>query len=157
LGGPVLAFVRRFPIWTAIGVFALVGYIFRDFMSGSVADLNLGDCVDLPGLTANTTVKDVQHHPCSDSHHGEVFFIGTVPSGPSGANPGAAAFDSFMSAQCIPAFRSYTGLDYESDKTYDIEFLTPTNDGWAKGDHTIDCFVVRVDGQTFKGSVRIAP
>lgn len=150
----MLGFARRFPIWTAIGVFALVGYLFRDFVTGSVADLKVGDCVDLPSLTASTTVKDVQHHPCTDLHHGEVFFIGAVPG--SGSNPGAAAFDAFISNNCIPAFKSYTGLDYENDKTYDIEFLTPTTEGWARGDRTIDCFVVRVDGQTFKGSVRLS-
>jgi len=157
LGAAVLGLVKRFPIWTAIGVFALVGYLFRDFVTGSVTDLKVGDCVDLPSLTANTTVKDVQHHPCGDMHHGEVFFIGTAPGGSSGAYPGASGFDSFLSAQCVPAFRSYTGFDYETDKTYDIEFLTPTSEGWAKGDHTIDCFVVRVDGQTFKGSLRQTP
>lgn len=151
----VLGVVRRFPIWTAIGVFALVGYLFRDFLSGNVADLKVGDCVDLPSLTADTTVKDVQHHPCGDMHHGELFFIGAVPGGSNGANPGASAFNTFISANCIPAFKSYTGLDYETDKTYDIEFLTPTTEGWAKGDRTIDCFVIRVDGQTFKGSLRL--
>jgi hypothetical protein len=149
-----LAFVKRFPIWTAIDVFALVGYLFRDFLSGSVSDVKIGDCVDLPLLTPNTTIKDVQHHPCSELHHGEAFFVGNVPSGANGANPGTAAFDSFVTAQCVPAFRAYTGLDYETDPTYDIEFLHPTTEGWSKGDHSIECFVIRIDGQTFRGSVR---
>jgi hypothetical protein len=150
-----LTVVKRFPIWTAIGVFALVGYLFRDFLSGSVSDLKVGDCVDLPTPITTATINDVQHHPCTELHHGEAFFVGNVPSGASGANPGVAAFDSFVTAQCVPAFRVYTGLDYETDPTYDIEFLHPTPEGWRKGDRTIHCLVIRIDEQAFRGTLRV--
>lgn len=152
----VVALVTRFPIWTAIGVFALGSFLFRDFLSGNVGDLKVGDCFDPPTLTTqNTLVKDVQHHPCAELHRGEVFFVGDVPGGASAAFPGDEAFLSFIRAQCIPAYRSYTG-DFDTDTSYDFEYLTPTSDGWADGDHAIDCFLVRVDGQSFKGSVRAA-
>jgi len=150
----IVAVVKRFPIWIGIGVFALVGFLFRDFLSGSVTDLKVGDCFDPP--TAVTTVKDVQHHPCTDMHRSEVFFVGNVSAGASGGYPGDAAFDSFVRAQCIPAYQSYTGRDFESDTIYDVHFLNPTTEGWTKGDHTIDCFVVRADGAAFKGSMKAA-
>ena len=54
----------------------------------------------------------------------------------------------------MPAYRSYTGRDFETDTTYDFSYMTPTTAGWTKGDRVIDCFVVRVDGQSFKGSVK---
>jgi hypothetical protein len=150
----VVALVKRFPIWIAIGVFALGGYLFRDFLSGNVGDLKVGDCVDLPGLTQDTIVKEVQHHPCGDLHHAEVFLVEVVPTGANGAYPGDDGFDSFVQSRCVPAFNTYTGLDYDSDPTYDIQPLQPTPEGWTKGDHIINCLLVRVDGATFKGSVR---
>jgi putative regulator of septum formation len=147
----IVMLVKRFPIWTGIGVFALGGFLFRDFISGSVADLKVGDCFDPPALT--TAVKEVQHHPCTDLHRSEIFFVGNVP-GASGAYPGDAEFASYVRAQCVPAFLSYTGRDFDIDLVYDVHYLSPTPEGWKKGDHAIDCFVVRVDGTSFKGSVK---
>ena len=80
----VLALVKRFPIWIAIGVFALGGYLLRDYLSGSAGDLKVGDCFDVPSFeTQSATVKDVQHHPCSELHSGEVFFLENVPATPT--------------------------------------------------------------------------
>ena len=152
---PVIAIVKRFPIWTAIGVFALVGFVFRDFLSGNVGDLKIGDCFDAPSLTTkDAIVKDVQHHPCSDLHGGEVFFIGDIAGAASNAYPADEAFTSFVRDQCLPAYRGYTGREFDTDETYDFQWLTPTAAGWAKGDRAINCFVLRVDGQPFKGSVK---
>ena len=151
----IVMLVKRFPIWTGIGVFALGGFLFRDFISGSVGDLKVGDCFD-PPLAAGTTVKEVQHHPCTDTHRSEIFFVGNVPAGTDGAYPGDATFDAWVRSQCIPAFESYTGRDFDSDLMYDLHYLNPTPEGWKKGDHTIDCFVTRVDGTAFKGTVKAA-
>ena len=154
--GAVLAVVRRFPIWTAIGLFALVGYLFRDYLSANVSELKVGDCFDLPsGVVTEATVKDVQHHPCSDSHDAEMIFIGDVPN-VAGGYPNKTAFESFVKAQCVPAFKTYTGRDFDTDETYDMSFLFPVTDGWAKGDHSVECFVIRVDGQSFKGTIKAA-
>ena len=151
----VLALVKRFPIWTAVGVFALGGYLFRDVLSGNVGDLKVGDCFDPPtAAAADSTVKDVQHHPCSDPHGGEVFFIGKAPGEANAAYPSDDAFLSLVGAECMPAYRTYTGRDFETDTTYDFSYMTPTAEGWTKGDRVFDCFVVRVDGQSFKGSVK---
>jgi len=99
-------------------------------------------------------VKDVQHHPCSDLHGGEVFFIGKVPGESGAAYPSDDAFVSFIGAQCVPAFKAYTGRDFDTDTIYDFSYLTPTTSGWAKGDRVVDCFVVRIDGQPGKGTVK---
>jgi hypothetical protein len=159
MSGPVgvlLGIVRRFPFWTAVLVLAAVGYLFRDYLSANVSDLKVGDCFDLPagGATA-ATVKDVQHHPCTDMHDAEMVFIGQVPN-TAGGYPGKTAFQSFVKAQCVPAFRTYTGRDFDTDQTYDMSFLFPLTDGWAKGDHTVQCFAIRVDGQSFKGTIKTA-
>jgi putative regulator of septum formation/DnaJ-like protein len=162
-GGPVvavlrfgLAIVKRFPIWTAVGLFALAGLLFRDYQSANVGDLKVGDCFDLPAArSAAATVKDVQHHPCTDTHDAEVVFVGPVP-GANGEYPGDAGFEAFVKAQCVPAYQTYTGRDFETDTTYDMSFLVPLSEGWATGDHTLDCFAVRVDGQSFKGTIKAA-
>lgn len=155
---PLVTLVKRFPIWTAIGVFALVGFVFRDFLSGNVGDLKVGDCFDAPALTTkDAAIKDVQHHPCSDLHGGEVFFIGNIGGAASSAYPADDAFTSFVRDQCLPAYSSYTGRSFDTDVTYDFQWLTPTASGWAQGDRAIDCFVLRVDGQLSKGSVRASP
>jgi hypothetical protein len=152
---PVIALVKRFPIWTAIGVFALVGYLFRDFLSGNVGDLKVGDCFDAPALTTkDAMVKDVQHHPCADLHGGEVFFIGNIAGATSTAFPADDAFTAFVRDQCLPAYTSYTGRNFDADVTYDFQWLTPTATGWARGDRAINCFVLRADGQPSKGSLR---
>jgi hypothetical protein len=159
LAGPlgfVLGLVRRFPIWTAIGLFALLGFLFRDYLSSDVTELKVGDCFDLPaGITKTATVKDVQHHPCTDLHVAEMVFVGNVPD-PGSAYPGDVGFQSFVKAQCVPAYNSYTGRDFDTDQTYDMSFLVPTTDGWAKGDHALQCFAVRSDGTSFKGTIKAA-
>ncbi len=151
----VLALVKRFPIWTAIGVFALGGFLFRDYLSGSAGDLKVGDCFDVPSFkTQGAMVKDVQHHPCSELHSGEMFLRANLPGEASAAYPADAAIDAFAHDQCVPAYRTYTGRDFDSDETYDIQYLTPTTDGWKKGDRAVDCFLLRVDGQSVKGSAK---
>lgn len=152
----VFAIVRRFPIWTAIGVFALGGYLLRDFTTGSVTGLKVGDCFDVPtGDLRGTVLKDVQHHPCGDAHSAELIFIGSVP-GTDDSFPGIPSFTAYAKKECAPAFQSYIGRSYEADTTYDLTYLYPTSDGWKKGDRGITCFVTRVDGKPITGTVRVS-
>jgi len=147
----VLGIVRRFPIWTAIGVFSLVGFVFHDFLSGSVEDLKVGECFDVPAGV--TTLKDVQHHPCTSRHDAEMIYIGSI-SGSTATYAGDAAFEAFAKANCVPAFNSYLGRDFDTDEIYDMTFLYPTTDGWTNGDRVINCFVVRIDGHQMTATVR---
>ncbi len=76
-------------MWAAIGVFAVVGFLFHDYLSGNAGDLKVGDRFDVPTVASqSTTVKDFQHHPCSELHSGEVFFIANVPGEANAAYPG---------------------------------------------------------------------
>ena len=68
--------------------------------------------------------------------------------------PDGYEFTSFVRDQCLPAYGAYTGRSFDSDVTYDFQWLTPTASGWAKGDRAINCFVLRADGEPSKGSVR---
>ena len=146
--------LRRFGLWIAVGAFVLGGYLFRDFLSSSAQDLRVGDCFDIPAAaTTAAYVEDVQHHPCTEPHDGEVVFLGRM-SGADDAYPADDAFVAFADTHCVPAYRSYTGRDYEEDVTYDMPYLIPTSEGWAKGDRDVACYVVRADRQPGTGSVK---
>jgi hypothetical protein len=56
-----------------IGVVAVGALIFRDRLSGSAGELKVGDCFDVPAVQTN--IRDVQHHPCNESHTGVVMSL----------------------------------------------------------------------------------
>jgi hypothetical protein len=134
-----------------IAVIVIGGLIFRDRLSGSAGDLKVGDCFDEP--KGAQTVKEVQHHPCTDSHTSEVVFVGNVP-GENASYPGEAAFTTFAVQNCSPAFTTYTGKDINSQTDLDMGYFFPLEEGWGKGDHALTCYIVRTDGtpvtQSFK-------
>ena len=143
--------LRNF-VW--IGVIAVVligGFIFRDVLSGQAADLQVGDCFDLPPAT-QTEVDEVQHRPCTDDHQAEAFFVENYPGSRDDPFPGAAAMDDFIAENCIPAFVSYTGKDYYTDEVLDLSAFTPVSEGWKQGDQEVTCFLFRIDEAKFKGS-----
>ena len=135
-----------------IVVIVAVGFIFRDFLSGNASDLNVGDCFD-PPTTVNTVVKDVQHHPCSDAHRAEVFFVADYDQAGQ-AYPGQSAFETWVFDRCVGAFNTYVGRSYEDAKELDFQPFWPTEEGWGKGDKEVTCFAIRVDGGTMTGSVK---
>ncbi len=146
--------MKGFPRWiipiAIIAIIAIGGFIFRDRLSGAAQDLSVGDCFDAP--TAQTEVTDVQHKPCTDAHTAEVIFVGDMPD--PDTVPTGTQMDEYIAAQCIPAFNSYTGRDFQSDTELDIQSLTPTTDGWGQGDHEVTCCAVRIDGATMTASVK---
>ncbi len=103
-----------------IGIIAVIvvgALIFRDRISGSAADLKVGDCFDEP--TGTTLIKDVQHHPCTKAHTSEVIFVGIMP-GSNDAYPAQAVFDDYTLSNCVPAYNAYTGSDFQADTEIDI-------------------------------------
>jgi hypothetical protein len=147
----VRGWIVRIAIVAAI---ALGAFIFRDRISSNAGDLAVGDCFDEPaGLTE---IKDVQHHPCTESHTSEVIFVGDM-AGSKDAYPSDEELRAFMEANCVPAFNSYTGRDYSTDTELDFSTFIPTEEGWKGGDQEISCYVVRVDGAAQSHSVKKAP
>lgn len=136
----------------AIAVIVVGALVFRNYLSGSAGDLRVGDCFDQP--TTLETVDDVQHHPCTDPHTAEIFFVGDHPS--SDTYPTIDAFDSFVYDNCVPAFERYTGRDWETDIELDMAYFYPTSEGWPEGDHEISCYVIRIDSGTMNTSMKAA-
>jgi hypothetical protein len=137
-----------------VAVVVVGGLVFRDRLSGNAGDLKVGDCFDEPQGTQ--TVKDVQHHPCSEAHTGEVVFVGAVP-GDNATYPGDAAFTTFAIQNCAPAFATYTGTAINAQTALDMSYFFPLADGWAKGSHDLTCYIIRTDGTAVSQSFKKAP
>jgi hypothetical protein len=147
----VRGWIVRIAIVAAIAIGA---FIFRDRISSNAGDLAVGDCFDEPaGLTE---IKDVQHHPCTESHTSEVLFVGDHPGG-NDAYPSETQFLEFVQTQCVPAFNTYTGLDFDTDTTLDMGYFFPTGDGWKGGDHEMICYGIRLDKAPSTQSIKKAP
>lgn len=140
-----------------IGIIALIGVgglVARPFLAGGAADLKIGECFDPPAV--GETVDDVQHHPCTDAHGGEVFFVGDVAAADDAPYPTDIAFETQVQGLCTPAFDAYTGLDFVTDPVWTYGYLSPTAESWADGDRGIICYAARLDGATTTTSIKAA-
>jgi hypothetical protein len=119
-----------------------------------VGNLAVGDCFDEPSTAG--VITQVPHRPCDQAHTAEVFAIVTYPDGQSGTYPSDAEFLSAASAQCGPAFDTYTAGGGGLAATVDLLFMTPTTEGWSSGDRTLVCYLRAPAGQTLRQSLRSA-
>ena len=139
-----------------VGLIALVLggiYVFRDKLPGNASTLAVGDCFDVP--TGNETIEDVQHHPCTEAHGGEV--VHSANYEPAGATyPTDAEFEDYAADKCLPAFEAYTGRTYESAIDLEIEWFVPTSESWADGNKKVVCYAVNADGTTLTKSLKVS-
>ena len=141
----------RIGIIAAIAIGAL---ILRPYLSGNVGDMNVGDCFDLP-TSATETIKDVQHHPCTDPHDAEVVFSGKFTSA-TNDYPTDAAFQQFFTDTCLPAYAAYTGADVFATADMDMGYFTPTADSWKSGERKITCYANKLDKSKLTQTVKKA-
>jgi hypothetical protein len=135
-----------------VGVIAVGGWLLRPFIMGDAGGLAVGDCFDQP-TTIDETVDQVQHHPCTDLHGAEVIFVGDYAP-VSGTAPTDEDYESFVFANCPPAFEAYSGRTWEEAIEFDMGYFVPTVEGWQSGDHEISCYVLHTDETQFTGSVK---
>jgi hypothetical protein len=151
IGGVLFGLVRRFWILGLIALIGIGAVVFRDRLSGSAADLQVGDCFDVPPASVQE-IEDVQHHPCTEPHTGEVFLVYDMPGGDE--FPTEEEFFATFSERCVPAFAEYTGSDFETATSLDMTGITPTREGWRSGDRRITCVLVRIDGSPMTRSMK---
>ena len=140
-----------------IGILAVVligGFIFRDFLSGNASELKVGDCFDEPA-SLSESVDDVQHHPCSDTHDAEVFFVADFSAADADAYPADAEMEAWVTEKCFPAFLGYTGRDFVTDPDFGIAWFQPDQESW-KESKRVTCYLYRLDETPFKGSQKAA-
>lgn len=128
------------------------GYLFRDRLSSSASELGVGDCFDVP--TVKTNVRDVQHHPCTESHTGEVFAVVTHPAAKGAPPPAEAALFDYLGNTCGPLFITFVGPVAAGVGQLDAGAFYPPDEGWNDGDRGITCYVYRVDRAAMTGSVK---
>ena len=139
-----------------IGIFVLIGIgalVARPFLTGAAGDLKVGECFDMP-TTASETIEDVQHHPCSDAHDGEVFFVGELPIAKGKPYPGDEALGPLVDSLCLPAFTAYTGLSAVTDPLWTFGAGVPVIEDWDEGSRRLMCYAGRMDGARTSGSIK---
>jgi hypothetical protein len=136
-----------------IGIVAAIlfgGFLFRDRLGGSPAELKVGDCFDLPTTTAQT-VDDVQHHPCTESHTGEVTLVTVHPAADGSKAPTETELNMYLSSTCSDALVSYAGTDNER---FGIGAFSPTDAGWKDGDRGVTCYLAMLDESAMTASFK---
>ncbi|HET7703062.1 MAG TPA: septum formation family protein [Candidatus Limnocylindrales bacterium] len=138
-----------------IAVIAIGAFIFRDRLSGSPADLQVGDCFDVP--TANVDISDVQHHPCTESHTGEVFAVISHPAAKGTPPLTEPQLVEYLGTACVPLFAAYVGQEAVSAGVLDFGAFYPRDEDWNDGDRGVTCYAYRVDDGPMTTSVKKAP
>lgn len=137
-----------------IAVIAGAAFLLRNYLSGSAGDLRVGDCFDVPAETQDIT--DVQHHPCTESHTGEVVFVEDYPSPADASYPSVESFQAYVDDGCVTAFAEYTGSTFEDALSLGMGWFYPGAEGWKTGDHELVCYLMRLDEAPMTQSFRNA-
>ena len=105
-----------------------------NYLGGSrpVTEIGVGECFD---LEATDLIDDVTRRDCTEPHQYEMFFVGDLPEGPF---PSDSEVNLWIDANCLPAFTAYVGSD-PNQTTLSPLFITPTEDAWDSGDHSVQC------------------
>jgi hypothetical protein len=134
----------------AVIIVIVAGYALRDQLSGSVQNLKVGDCFEVP---ATDEVRDVQHRPCSQPHDGEVFVVQDFGDGD--AYPSTTELQTWASEHCLgAAFEAYVGAAYESRDDITVGYLYPLEEGWQQGSRAMTCYLSPADGGAVSESYR---
>ena len=150
-GGPHTGLGRARAGWImgAIGVAGfvalMVGAALTDGFASddvSVHRLEVGDCVDLAGISGPSDVVDrLPRRDCDEPHDAEVFLIDDVAVD-SDEYPGDTSLTAEIEEQCTGrAFEDYTGGTF-ADSSLDYFFLYPTEESWDAGDRGFVCMAV---------------
>lgn len=128
------------------------------FSSGTTTatkDLEVGNCYNTVSSKAggNNPVGEVTVVDCAKTHTYEVIAQTTFPDDVDKL-PNEGSIKSLGEGFCQgEEFTKYIGVD-ASSSGYQIEYLSPSDDTWAKGDRKISCVVAQGDKSEVKGSAR---
>ena len=145
--------VGRLVLLVGFLVIAVGAIVFRDRISGNAGELVAGDCFDVP---VGAEIKDVQHHPCTEAHDGEVLLVGKYEG--TDTRPTQAQFETWVGDNCLgQVFTDYVGATYEGREDISAGAFWPTADGWSSGDREVTCYITPTDQQKITYSYRAAP
>jgi ABC-type molybdate transport system substrate-binding protein len=138
-----------------IGVIALGAFVFRDRLSGNAGDLAIADCFDVPA--GETAISDVQHHPCTESHTGEVFAVVTHPAAEGTPPITESQLVDYLTTACAPVFLAYVGPEAATAGVLDFGAFYPGEEDWNSGDRKVTCYAYRIDDAPMTSSVKKTP
>jgi hypothetical protein len=120
--------------------------------SGSAA-LKTGDCYSLgSGQDANgDNVQTYNLVDCTTTHDGEIFSVFDYPN--AAGWPGYEAIGTVQQTRCEADFQTYVGVSFEQSK-YTINYVAPTEQSWASGDHAIKCRLEDASNGKITGSAK---
>jgi putative regulator of septum formation len=133
-----------------VAVIVVLVIVFRDRLSGNVADLSVGDCFDQPASLDE--VSDIQHQPCNGPHDSEVFLVFNDTA--TGLYPERQHFRDLANVQCTPAATAYLATDFMTRLDIDYGIFFPLSEGWSDGDREVTCYFSRVDEAKLNGTVK---
>ncbi len=108
-------------------------------------DVRLGDCTaEIPeGVTLTVRVL-----PCGEPHEGEVYATFEL----SGDDyPGSEEVERFSLGGCQR--EAVAALPPDDETLYDLVYLAPSDQTWARGDRTVSCILSDPTGEPLVGSV----
>ncbi len=107
---------------------------------------HIGECFQF-GPNEDSAVTSVD---CNQPHDGEYFHIFDF----AGTNlPSDDEFNDESDEICGLIFEHYVGKPVE-ESTLDYGEVAPKAETWAKGDHTVECYVFAKDDSKLTGSAR---
>lgn len=114
----------------------------------SYDQIELGDCLVVP---TENEFSELRRVPCDTPHGGEVFLVADHPDG---AYPSDEAFGEYVATVCPPSFQSWTGSDLDRQDLLDYSWFLPTEESWADGYRTFECYLYLADGALAERSYR---
>ncbi|QYH36620.1 septum formation family protein [Salinibacterium sp. M195] len=113
----------------------------------NIFSVGVGDC-EAVSQTADE-VDSTRTIDCSEPHATEFYAVVIVPDGDF---PEQDAMYALGDAECLAAFESYIGVNYD-DSIYDFSYYSPSTETWASGDREILCYAYDYSGAQIAGSV----
>ena len=129
--------------------------LFSSDTTTATKDLEVGKCYNTVSDKAggDHPVGEVTVVDCAKAHTYEVVAQTTFPKDVDKL-PSADSIKSLGQGFCQGEdFTKYVGVDAGSS-SYQIEFLSPSDDTWATGDRKISCVVTQGDKSQVKGSAK---
>jgi hypothetical protein len=103
-----------------------------------------------------TDSSGVEPRTCAEPHAAEVIARTAHSAAGGAAYPTVDELRSFMQATCMPAFEEYTGSSFVPGSGMDFGLFYPLEPDWNAGKRDVTCYVFRVDGSKFNGSLKDA-
>ena len=129
--------------------------LFSSGTSTATKDLEVGNCYNTVSKESggDKPVGEVTVVDCAKAHTYEVVAQTTFPKDVDKL-PSADSIKSLGQGFCQGEdFTKYVGVDAGSS-SYQIEYLSPSDDTWATGDRKISCVVAQGDKSQVKGSAK---